>query len=432
MPSLEAGECCSVIGVTGVGKSNLATFIQRRDVQQKYWGENSTLVALIDANSLVFGEHPREYVVLELMMHRLIRAAENSTVPKDFISSADDLYGRLISQPNVHLALRYIERLCALLCEEYTFQLVFVFDQFEDIWRSLYDRFFLNLRNLRDQFKYHLVYLILTRDRLQKSRSDFQTVEPFWELFGSHTYGLGMYGKDDALKMLERIGQRAGISLTENMKQVILEMSGKHPSMLRAIFWAASDSLDYNLGSETWLAFPPVATECAKIWNDLTPDEQRVVGLVAIHEPVEQEDRDVLFDLELKGLITGHPSFEAPDVFSPVFGAYVQTQSEKGVVVDVPLRQVWLDGRPIDSYLSPLEFTLLAYLARNSQRVCTREEILRELYQEKGEASIKKDQRLDTILRRLREALKEDGHAPKYLVTWRGAGLQLIQGRTRE
>ena len=38
------------------------------------------------------------------------------------------------------------------------------------------------------------------------------------------------------------------------------------------------------------------------------------------------------------------------------------------------------------------------------------------------------DERLDTILRRLREALGEDARNPRYLITHRGMGVQLKQG----
>ena len=84
----------------------------------------------------------------------------------------------------------------------------------------------------------------------------------------------------------------------------------------------------------------------------------------------------------------------------------------------------------IKDSLSPLEFTLLEYLARHSPHVCGREDILKALYgEEYYEAT---DQRLDALLRRLRVALGEAGKQPRYLITRRGAGVQLMRGRLQE
>ncbi|NOK57757.1 MAG: hypothetical protein GFH27_549287n61 [Chloroflexi bacterium AL-W] len=65
--------------------------------------------------------------------------------------------------------------------------------------------------------------------------------------------------------------------------------------------------------------------------------------------------------------------------------AYIHEQPGNdvlGIVVHLQLRQVWLDGQLLAKQLSPLEFDLLAYLAKHAGTVCIREDILRELYGE--------------------------------------------------
>lgn len=61
---LLAGECCSLIGIASVGKSNLARFLQRRDVQLHYWDKKPVWILLIDTQSLVFDEGRADYAVL--------------------------------------------------------------------------------------------------------------------------------------------------------------------------------------------------------------------------------------------------------------------------------------------------------------------------------------------------------------------------------
>lgn len=427
-PALRAGECCSLIGTSGAGKSNLARFVKRVDVRRRYWDQQPVLIVLVDSHSLVFGEQPPEYVVAELMMHRLIMELESLTLTAEISAWASNLYERVVAQPSPQLALRYLERLCARLCDEQQVQIVFVFDQFEDLWQTIGARFFLNLRNLRDQFKYQLVYLVMTRTRLQRLRTDLVAVEAFWELFSTHVFGLGMYSAEDASHMLERLAQRRSVALDAAVRDACLTLSGRHPSLLRAVFWQLCDDASRARNSDrlALLDAPPVAEECQKIWSDLLEDEQRIVREVAAGQ-VPQDPQGLLGELRLKEIVVGEPLA----LFSPLFSAFVQQHSvpgaAAGIVVDVRIRQVLLNGQPLKTPLSRLEFNLLAYLARHSGHVCRREDILRELYG--GDWVDVNDQRLDTILRRLRETLDEDARHPRYLVTHRGVGIQLTHGQ---
>lgn len=430
MPALGAGECCSLVGTSGAGKSNLVRFLQRPDVQETYWDSEPTWVIGIDTHSLVFGEAPEEFSVIELLIHRLIREAERRALPSEVMAELDAKYARLVEQPNALLALRYLERICGLICERLGIRLIFVFDQFEDLWQSLNARLFLNLRHLRDEFKYQLVYLVMTRERLgrvrQRARDDLPAVEAFCELFSSHTYGLGMYTEPDAAFMLTRIANRRDTVVSDDVCQRVISLSGGHSGLLRAVFWAGLHC-STPLEPTDLLAVEAVADECAKLWNDLLPEEQLI--LQGIARGTQAPDNGAVTDLLMKGLLIGTP----PALFSPLFAAYVVHQSGEdalGVVIEPRMRQVWLDGRPLGKVLSPLEFRLLEYLARHTGQICSRDDILRELYNE--QAYNANDERLDTLLRRLRETLNEDARKPRFLHTHRGVGIQLLHGRIRE
>jgi len=432
MPCLRAGECCSLVGVSGVGKSNLVYFLERPDVQAHYWGDAQIWPIIIDTHGLVFGEQFPEYVVAELMIHRLIREAERRGLSSDLISNIDTLHTRLIAQPSAHLAMRYLERICARFCEGQAVKLIFVFDQFDDLWKDLEPRFFLNLRHLRDEFKYRLAYLVITREQLQRLRQrmgkDLSAVESFWELFTTHVYSLGMYDDRDALVMLERIAQRSGVDLSPELSATILQASGRHAGLLRAQFWAWRQSRAQQHDPDL-LQVRAVADECAKIWADLPPDEQQLARRIAADLPLHQPGDQALDELRLKGLVVGEP----PSLFSRVFAAYIRSQPDAnvaGIVVDLRTRKILRDGQPLADNLSPLEFNLLVYLARHAGTVCSRDDIMYELYQERMYDA--NDERLDTLLRRLRETLGDNARSPRYLFTHRGVGVRLGQGRVLE
>ena len=224
-------------------------------------------------------------------------------------------------------------------------QLIFEFDQFEDLWGTLSPRFFLNLRGLRDQYKYALVFLVLTRGRLQRTHDEPRAVESFWELFSGHTYGIGMYSQRDASAMLDRLDSRRGTALGASLREDAFRLSGCHPALLRAVYWALCDTGDARMDVDDLLQLPAIAEECEKIWYDLLADEQQAVRIFALGYALQATDPELAEELHLKQLIDG----DVPTLFSPIFAAYARKRSDdvvSGVVVDVRLRQIWVDGQP--------------------------------------------------------------------------------------
>jgi DNA-binding winged helix-turn-helix (wHTH) protein len=423
MPALHAGECCSLVGVSGIGKSNVARFLQQSDMQKAYWNDDNIWIISIDSQGLVFDEQQKvEYIVTKRMISGLIEEAESRNISSTFLTWATDSYHRLLTNQSFSLAMDTLHDTCKRLCKHYSLQLIFMFDQFDNLWQTLEYRFFLNLRNMRDRFKYSVAYLLMTRNRLERMRQDTQAVESFWELFSVHTYGLGPYDDGDAHIMLERLATRAGISVSKIPRDIVT-MSGGHSAILRAIFWAFHNSSQKSLNIDSLLKIPSVVQECEKVWYDLDPAEQQIVQRFAQQLPLMHPDPGALRDLQLKGIVSGAP----PKVFSPLFATYVLQKTQgntSGIVLDPRLREVRLDGHVLQEPLRPLEFALLAYLARHVGTVCKRNDVLDALYPtEPSHGST--DQRLDALLSRLRKALGESAQNSRFLKTHRG-GIQLL------
>lgn len=427
--TLKAGECCSLVAGSGFGKTNLIRYLLRPDVQAAYWGDRPVWAILIDSNALAAGEGDGEFALLELLVHRLVREAERRSTAAPLLAELERLHGELVTQRSTLLALRYLERGIARVLAEADAQLVVIFDEFDPVWQRLDARLFLNLRYLRDEFKYRLVYLALTRESLQRSRrrarGDAAEVEAFWELFDPHRFGLGPYSPADARAMLESIARRRGLPVNADCAVLAFNASGGHPALLRAIYWTLERGYDPRAAGGLGAA-PAVAAECAKLWECLQPEEQRAVRRLALRGAIAAEDAAAVAELQLKEILAGEP----PALFAPVFAAYLRELGEgegEGVVVDMLGRTVWVDGRRMTQSLTPLEFELLAHLAAHAGQVCKREAILEALYPE-GSLDAN-DERIDTLLRRLRDALGEDGRNPRHLITHRGVGVRLARGR---
>jgi two-component system KDP operon response regulator KdpE len=96
---------------------------------------------------------------------------------------------------------------------------------------------------------------------------------------------------------------------------------------------------------------------------------------------------------------------------------------EPGVIEAGPLRvdfgahSVTLDGRPVK--LTPLEFKLLATLARHPGRVLTHSQLLREVW---GPAAASRHHYLRVFMAQLRQKLEREPSRPRWLLTEPGVG----------
>jgi two-component system KDP operon response regulator KdpE len=91
-----------------------------------------------------------------------------------------------------------------------------------------------------------------------------------------------------------------------------------------------------------------------------------------------------------------------------------------GLVMDTAARRVKLDGE--DVHLTPIEYKLLAVLAKNSGKVLTHSALLKEVW---GRHTPDNQTYLRIHTQHLREKLKDDALNPRFIVTEPGIGYRL-------
>ena len=96
------------------------------------------------------------------------------------------------------------------------------------------------------------------------------------------------------------------------------------------------------------------------------------------------------------------------------------TYDYDGLSIDAAARRVRLDGE--DVHLTPIEYKLLAVLARNSGKVLTHGALLNEVW---GKHSQDSQTYLRIHTQHLREKLKDDALNPRFIVTEPGIGYRL-------
>ena len=164
--SVRAGDSCSIVGPSGVAKSNLFRFLRQENVRRHYLGDewSDYLLVHLDFNEVT---GLTEEAVTSLLVERLLNAAPNVTTNDQGLSAVV----RAVFDQDVRA-------------------IIFLFDQFDAVYETLDGRFFANLRAICDEYKYRISFVILSRNLLPAiARSPER--EEFEELFSANTIGLG-------------------------------------------------------------------------------------------------------------------------------------------------------------------------------------------------------------------------------------------------
>ena len=99
-----------------------------------------------------------------------------------------------------YMGIRYLELGLQFFLRK-GIQIVFMFDEFEEMLDQMPVKFFHTLRGLRDNNKQSLSYLTFTRAPLttliERKGLDMLKYEPFIELFTDNVYYVGPYNEKD-------------------------------------------------------------------------------------------------------------------------------------------------------------------------------------------------------------------------------------------
>src|SRR6185503_14661310 len=154
------------------------------------------------------------------------------------------------------------------------------------------------LRALRDEFKYKLVYITVTRRELHRLRPHSPEFESFYEIIVVRSFAIGPYSDADARFMLDRLSARLPTPrpIDPAEARMLIQATGGHGGLIKAAFFAAragEDALDPGL-VDILVNESSVMDECRKIWESI--EEEDHAGLIeAVNgRPITGEARGAL------------------------------------------------------------------------------------------------------------------------------------------
>ena len=430
-----AGQCCSVVGVSNIGKSVLMRTACRPEVWSSHAPKSADhcVPLYMDLNFMLeMTERGFYEFILRTIRGRVESGADGLQTR---ISAA---YERLISSPQDSLASRvaFEEALTAFVTQQERRPILF-FDEFDEVFASLSPQVFLNLRAFRDQYRRRLTYVAATGRPLNAIRSG-RGVGEFSELFAHHTYYLPPLKREDSRLLVDQIMQAEDATLVESQTEVILDATGGHPGLLRAACHVTARAMR----SPSWIlerprfheehliealeSSPSVRAECTKLWEDLSLVEQE--AFLSLLPPAQIPSQDALRPLRKKHLV--RQDAVGPVPFCTLFALFVKRQrlarslGPRGVKVDVDSGDVYVDGTLIPP-LTELEYRLMLLLYGRLNRICDKYSVVESVW---GEEYIDEvdDARIEKLVSRLRAKIEPDPSHPRYLLTVRGRGYRLV------
>ena len=420
-----AGNSCQIIGMGSVGKSNLLRFLLEENVRESKLGKRwkNYLLVYIDTNKLL---QYSAWGLWELMIHQLIVAlSDNGAQPSD-VTVIDEMHKRATDGGTRHNALRYLDRAISIARKILKFDLVFLIDEFDDLYHGLPDQVFNALRALRDEHKYHLMYVIASRMGVLRMRSDQTNREAFEEIISDHTIWLAAYSEADARLMIKGLLTRVPFKLGAREIQDLLAATGGHPGLIRASLSALKEKPNSTI--ETLIDDERVREECRRILLSFSNNDQKaLIGFVTGQHKGLDPETDARF--KKMGLMGG-PSGAPGKICYSFLAAYINAEKLSigaRIQIDYQRRWVWIDDRRVPN-LASLEYRLLEYLEKRRGRVCTRDEIGQFLYPEEVLTEGFTDNRIDSIVKRLRKQIEKNPKEPQLIKTVHGVGFRLVDG----
>lgn len=291
LAAVRAGECVSLIGLSGAGKSNLVGFLANR------CSLPSQSLLLVDGNRA----QPRTAQgLLDLAAH-ILDAEGGQRVPLE------------------KAVVKFFAAQPANLC--------LLFDRYDALPEEEHAMLAGPLRALRDAFKYRMTYVVATRHPLNPQ-------DELAELFYANTLWLGPLAAVDARWSAAQYAQRRRLDWSDSVLDQLVEVSWGYPSLLRACCEAYAAGTMLEL--EALRAHPAVERRVREFWADAPS--------------MEDLRRSKLLGQPLLSAAAPPVSAESPELtaLEHLLLACLQAHPGELCAKDDLIRAVWPEDRVID------------------------------------------------------------------------------------
>jgi hypothetical protein len=422
---ISAGVSGSVIGMPGVGRSNLLGFLcHRPEALAPYLPTPapSVLLVPVDLNLLPDPTLATFYRVLLRAFYEL-----RTGLPVNLQEFATQLFFDYQAASDPFLPQSALRMLLFYL-QAHGQRVVLVMDRFDAFCRMITPELGDTLSGLRDSFRDTLSYLVGVRQSLAYLET-LDLASDLVRTLTTHTYTLGPLCPADARQLIERRTRNLGAPPTEPEIAEMLALTGGYPMLLKLLceWWLltpARPPLDQWFA--TLSAMPALQRRLHEIWAGLTQEEQQILGDLALgHErkPIDelrqQRQHAVQQALVEKGLC--RPTAGGP-LFSTLFQAYVEQQgaaSRGAIWLEEPTQLLYQGPTPVAG-LTPKERAVLEFFVKYPRQPHSYTDVIVSAWSDDERYHGVTNDSLFQVIRGLRQKIEPHPATPVYVINWRG------------
>jgi DNA-binding response OmpR family regulator len=424
---IRAGVSGAVVGLPGVGRSNLLGFLcHRPEALRPYIDPQSLTVALVPVD---LGDLPSNHLA---DLYRLILRAFYEMRAQ--LSPAAQLVVTPIYQENrtstdAFLAQSAVRELL-LHFQNSGSRVVLVIDRFDALCRLLTPDMVQALGALRDAFRDTLTYIVGVRHSLVYLE-DLELAADIKRLLTTDVCYLRPPQEPDARAMIKHLTRISPTPPSEPAIQTMLTLTGGYPALLRALcrWWLLTPEPP---PMEQWLSslltLPTLQQPLQNIWAGLTQEEQQVLtDLVrdtvtgqASPARFQQRVSVVLAELANKGICRQQGAGWI--LFGTLFAAYVAQVGgmSRGRIWFEPTTQMLYHGQQVLATLTPKEAQVLQFLVKQPGVRHSYTDLIVQVWSDEENYHGVSNDALFQVIKGLRRKIEPDPAQPVYVVNWRG------------
>ena len=350
IPFIQKGLSSQIIGVPGVGKSNILRLLAyNRDVRTKHFGRYEALMHFVYIDSTEIKGRPlsdiTKFILLSLSFslgeRRMMKESEHiNKLLKEGVALNDEMM--LFS--SLKKALDYL-----LIEKKLTIHLLF--DKFEAILPEITPQFFANLRILRNHAKYRFAS-VFSLNRPINEIADPLLISDFHDLVSENEIYVSLYDPIGIKFRLDYIEKAARKNIPQKTREEIIKLTGGHAKLSKLAFEALiSETENIENLQELLLKRSTIDSTLHEIWSSLLPSEQIVFKGMSFSEIKENHSY-----LTLSGLIS------EKGIMIPIFEEFLRkipVETYEKITYDSSLNEIFMGTTKISENLSPSEFRLL-------------------------------------------------------------------------
>ncbi len=408
---IKSGRSAQIVGLPGVGKSNVLRLLPyNKEVRILHLGADESKYHFVYMDFSEVKERNLYDIVKFILISLSYSLGERGfTEEQTFVNNT--LKESLEFQDEL-IFFQSLKRSVDYLSNERSLHVIFLFDRFDEYIPNIDQRFFLNMKILRNRVKYNFAGVFSSTLPLEETLEPSVFAEFYEFIIGNIVY-VSIHdeiGLEFRLKHLEEV---TGKKADKKIKEEMVKLTGGHGKLSRVSYESILGESPTNDLKEFLSSKNQVRGALREIWRALTPEEKQDV-----------RDNEKNEYLEKTGL-TVNAKLTIP-LLSPLVDD-AESDPKAPLKYNAERNEITKGNENLTEKLSPSEFRLLRYLLTNPGKVCEKDEIIENVWRDSQTQEGVTDQALDQIIYRLRKKIEADPNNPQFIQTIKGRGYRLSE-----